>query len=156
MSAFARSRRPATLSRLRRGDRVVAVLATVIAPVLVWLIATVGFGQHLYQPGFGGSAPQELSIWLVAIVAGIAAVAGAGVLALIERINPRPAQVWLVVSTAVLILSLGGPLSGEGIGTANKLALVSMHLAAGAVLIPLLYRSARLRQEENQSGTEPR
>ena len=156
MSAFARSRRPATLSRLRRGDRVVAVLATVIAPVLVWLIATVGFGQHLYQPGFGGSAPQELSIWLVAIVAGIAALAGAGVLALIERINPRPAQVWLVVSTAVLILSLGGPLSGEGIGTANKLALVSMHLAAGAVLIPLLYRSARLRQEENQSGTEPR
>jgi hypothetical protein len=49
-----------------------------------------------------------------------------------------------------LILSLGGPLSGEGIGTANKLALVSMHLAAGAVLIPFLFRSARLRQEENQ------
>jgi hypothetical protein len=156
MSALARSKRPATLSRLRRGDRVVAVIATVIAPVLVWLIATVGFGQQLYQPGFGGSAPQELSIWLVAAVAGIAALAGAGVLALIERINRRPAQVWLVVSTAVLILSLGGPLSGEGIDTANKLALVSMHLAAGAVLIPILYRSARLRQEENQAGTESR
>ena len=151
MSALARSKRPAALSRLRRGDRVVAVLATIIAPALVWLIATVGFGQHLYQPGFGGSAPQELSIWLVAAVAGIAALAGAGVLALIERINRRPAQVWLVVSTAVLILSLGGPLSGEGISTANKLALVSMHLAAGAVLIPLLYRSARLRQEENRT-----
>jgi hypothetical protein len=156
MSAFARSKRPATLSRLRRGDRVVAVLAAVIAPALVWLIATVGFGQHLYQPGFGASAPQELSIWLVAAVAGIAALAGAGVLALIERVDRRPAQVWLVVSTALLILSLGGPLSGEGISTANKLALVSMHLAAGAVLIPLLYRSARLRQEENQSETELR
>jgi hypothetical protein len=150
MSAFARSRRPAALSRLRRSDRVVAVLATIMAPALVWLIATVGFGQHLYQPGFAGSAPQELNIWLAAAVAGIAALAGAGVLALIERIKRRPAQVWLVVSTAVLILSLGGPLSGEGIGTANKLALVSMHLAAGAVLIPLLYRSARLRQEEIQ------
>ena len=150
MSAFARSKRPATLSGLRRGERVVAVLATVVAAALVWLIATVGFGEQLYQPGFGGSAPQELSIWLVAAVAGIAALAGAGVLALIERIKRRPAQVWLVVSAAVLILSLGGPLSGEGIGTANKLALVSMHLAAGAVLIPLLYRSARLRQEENQ------
>jgi hypothetical protein len=156
MSAFARSKRPETLSRLRRGDRVVAVIATIIAPVLVWIVATVGFGQQPYSPGFGGTAPQELSIWLVAIVAGIAALAGAGVLALIERINRRPAQVWLVVSTAVLILSLGGPLSGEGIDTANKLALVSMHLAAGAVMIPLLYRSARLRQEDNQSGTEPR
>jgi Family of unknown function (DUF6069) len=98
----------------------------------MWLIATVGFGQHLYQPGFGGSAPQELSIWLVAAIAGIAALAGAGVLALIERVDRRPAQVWLVISTAGLILSLGGPLSGEGIDTANKLALVSMHLRAGA------------------------
>jgi len=150
MSAFARSKPLATPSRLRRGDRVVVVLAAVIAPALVWLVATVGFGQHLYQPGFGGSAPQELSIWLAAVVAGIAALAGAGVLALIERINRRPAQVWLVVSTAALILSLGGPLSGEGISTANRLALVSMHLAAGAVLVPLLYRSARLRQEGNQ------
>ena len=155
MSASARSKRPETLSRLRRSDRVVAVIATIIAPVLVWLLATVGFGQQLYSPGFGGTAPQELSIWLVAASAGIAALAGAGVLAVIERISRRPAQVWLVVSTAVLILSLGAPLSGEGIGTADKLALVSMHLAAGAVMIPLLYRSARLRQEENQSGTKP-
>ena len=148
MSALAPSERSAALSRLRRVDRVVAVMAAIIAPVLVWLTATVGFGQPLYQPGFGGTAPQELSIWLVAIVAGIAALAAVGVLALIERINRRPAQVWLMVSTAVLILSLGGPLSGEGTDTANKLALVSMHLAAGAVLIPLLYRSARLRQGE--------
>jgi hypothetical protein len=134
----------------RQGDRVVAVLVTVIATVLVFLIATLGFGQQLYQPGFGGSTSQELSLWLVAATAGIAGLAGAGVLALIERINRRPAQVWLVVSTAVLTLSLGAPLSGEGIGTANKLALVSMHLTAGVVLIPLLYRSARLRQDENQ------
>ena len=156
MSAFARSRRPETLKRVRRSDRAVAVIATIIGPMLVWLVATVGFGQQLYSPGFGGTAPQELSIWLVAATAGIAALAGAGVLALIERFSRRPAQVWLVVSTAVLIVSLGAPLSGEGIDTANKLALASMHLAAGAVLIPLLFRSARLRQEENRSGTESR
>jgi len=136
--------------RLRRGDRVVAVVVTMIATALVFLVATLGFGQQLYAPGFGGSAPQELSISLVAATAGIAGLAAIGVLALIERINSRPARVWLVVSTTVLILSLGAPLSGEGIDTANKLALVSMHLVAGAVLIPLLYRSARLRQEQNQ------
>jgi hypothetical protein len=136
--------------RLRWGDRVVAVVVTMIATALVFLIATLGFGQQLYAPGFGGSTPQELSIWLVAATAGIAGLAATGVLALIERINRRPARVWLVVSTTVLILSLGAPLSGEGIDTANKLALASMHLTAGAVLIPLLYRSARLRQEQNQ------
>ena len=150
MSTFAKSTRLATLRRLRRGDRVVAVIVGVLAAALVWLIATLGFGQHLYQPGFGGTASRELSIWSVAAVAGIAGLAGTGVLALIERISRRPARVWLVVSTTLLIFSLGGPLSGEGIDAANKLALVFMHLAAGAVLIPLLYRSARLRQGDNQ------
>ena len=134
----------------RRGDRVVAMLVTVIADAVVFLIATLGFGQHLQAPGFGGSAPQELSTWLVAATAGIAGLAATGVLALIERNSRRPAQVWLVVATTVLILSLGAPISGEGIGTANKLWLASMHLTAGAVLIPLLYRSARLRQQRNQ------
>ncbi len=90
MSALAPSERFTTLSWLRRGDRVIAVLATVIGPALVWLIATVGFGRHLYQPGFGGSAPQELNIWEVAIVAGLAALAAAEVLERIERINRRP------------------------------------------------------------------
>ena len=156
MTATARSKSLGPLSRLRRRDRVIAVLVTVIATELVFLVATLGFGEQLYQPGFGGSAPQELSIWLVAATAGIAGLAAVGVLALIERIGDRPAQVWLVVSTTVLILSLGIPLTGEGIGTANKLALASMHLAAGAVLIPSLYRSARLRREENQQRTEPR
>jgi uncharacterized protein DUF6069 len=136
--------------RLRPGDRAVAVVVTMTATALVFLIATLGFGQQLYAPGFGGSGPQELSIWLVAATAGIAGLAATGVLALIERITRRPARVWLVISTTVLILSLGAPLSGEGIDTANKVALVSMHLVAGAVLIPLLYRSARLRQEQNQ------
>jgi hypothetical protein len=156
MSALARSKRPETLSRLRRGDRVVAVLLAMIATALIFLIATLGFGQKLYAPGFGGSAPQELSIWLVAATAGIAGLAAVGVLALIERVSRRPAQVWSVVSTTVLIVSLGAPLSGEGIDTANKLALASMHLTAGALLIPLLYRRVRLRQEENQPVTELR
>ena len=107
MSASARSERPETLSRLGRNDRVVAVIAAIIGPVVVWLVATVGFGQQLYSPGFGGTAPQELSIWLVAATAGTAALAGTGVLALIERFSRRPAQVWLVVSTVVLIVSPG-------------------------------------------------
>jgi Family of unknown function (DUF6069) len=134
--------------RLRRSERVVAVLVSMMATAVVFLIATTSFGQHLNQPGFGGGPPQELTIWFVAATAGVAGLAAIGVLAAIERVSRRPAQVWLVASTTLLILSLGAPLYGEGIGAANKLALVSMHLTAGAVLIPLLYRSARLRQGE--------
>lgn len=149
MSGFAPSKQ-AIFGRLRRGDRVVAVFITALTAAVVWLIATLGFGQHLDQPGFGGSPAEELSIWFTAAFAGTAGLAAIGVLALIERVSRRPARVWLVVSTMLLILSLGAPLSGEGIDTANTLALVSMHLASGAVLIPSLYRSARRRQQEDQ------
>jgi Family of unknown function (DUF6069) len=140
------SRLPSRL-QLGWGNRVVAVVVAMIATALVFLIVTLGFAQALYTPGFGGSPPQELSIWLVAATAGVAGVAAVGVLAVIERITRRPARAWSVVSTTALIVSLGAPLFGEGIETANKLTLASMHLTAGAVLIPLLYRNARLREE---------
>jgi hypothetical protein len=41
----------------------------------------------------------------------------------------------------VLALSLMGPL-GAGVGTAATVTLAGMHVAAAAVLIPLLARSA--------------
>src|SRR5450755_3894068 len=143
MSTLARARYGTTASRSRRRRHVGAVLAAVVATGLVWLIATTGFGLDLYQPGFGSMAPQQLTMWWAAAITGLAGLAAWGVLAIIERFSRRPTRAWLVVSVSVLVLSLGGPLSGDGIAPGNRLALVFMHLAAGAVLIPLLFRSAR-------------
>jgi hypothetical protein len=80
---------------------------------------------------------------VAAAVAGVVGLMAWGVLATIERFSQRPARAWLAVSIGLLVLSLGGPLSGDGIATGNRLALVFMHLAAGAVLISLFFRSAR-------------
>jgi len=126
------------------------VAAATAASSLVWLVAMAPLGIELSQPGFGTQPPQALPIWWVAVITLVAGLAGWGVLVVIERITSRPAVVWLAVSLVALVLSLGGPASGEGVGTANRLALVAMHLAAGAVLIPSFYRSARRRIEEDR------
>ncbi|MBA3311525.1 MAG: hypothetical protein H0U28_15980, partial [Nocardioidaceae bacterium] len=60
----------------------------------------------------------------------------------LERVVPRHARrVWTAAAVAVLVLSLGGPLSGAGITAAIKVWLAVMHLTVGATLIPLMMRT---------------
>lgn len=135
------------LGRARHAERLLVILAAVAATALVWLVATTGLRLELSQPGFGTQAAETLSLWWVAAVAAIAGLAAWGMLAIIERRTRRAPMVWLIVSLVALGLSLVGPMSGEGIDGANRLALAAMHVAAGAVVIPLFYRSARRRME---------
>jgi hypothetical protein len=131
----------------RRIERSLAVAASAAAAAFVWLAASAGLGLDLAQPGFGSQPPQPLPLWWVTSVTVLAGVAGWGALTLIERMSGRPAVLWLAASAGALVLSLGGPFSGEGIAMTNRVALAAMHLAAGAVLIVLFYRSARRRME---------
>lgn len=68
--------------------------------------------------------------------------AGWGLLALLERVAARARDLWAVIAVVVLIGSLGGPLSGTGVTTANRWALVGLHLVVGVVLVRLLYRTS--------------
>jgi hypothetical protein len=72
----------------------------------------------------------------------LAGLAGWGLLALLERFTTRARRTWIVIALVVLVLSLAaGPLGGVTAGA--KVALACLHLAAGAVLIPLLGRADR-------------
>jgi peptidoglycan/LPS O-acetylase OafA/YrhL len=66
--------------------------------------------------------------------------AGWALLAALERLTPQARGAWTLVALVILALSLAGPLGG-GTTTAAKTALACMHLAAAAVLIPILARS---------------
>jgi hypothetical protein len=69
----------------------------------------------------------------------VAALAGWGLLALLERFTARPRTIWTAIAVLVGLLSLAGPLSTLASTTAaNALALALMHLAVAAVLIPIL------------------
>jgi hypothetical protein len=60
----------------------------------------------------------------------------------LERLTPRARRVWLVVALVGLAVSLMPPLAGTGVGTANRIVLLLMHLAVAAVFISVLYRTS--------------
>ena len=127
----------------RRALRPFAVAGAALAVVIVWLLAEKAAGIDLHQPAFGTGTPQELSAGFAAGVAVIAALLGWGLLAGLERLTARGRRLWLTLSLLALLASLAGPLSGHGVSAGDRIALLCMHLAAAAVLIPILYLSGR-------------
>lgn len=134
--AAAEGRRPA-----RR--RLAVVLATMAATALVWAIVELGFGLNLGAPAMGGASGMDIGPGAVLASSGVAGLAAWGLLAALERWSPRPRSIWTVLATVVFLVSLGAPLSGEGIDGANRAALVALHAVVALGLIPGLAATAR-------------
>jgi hypothetical protein len=129
-------------ARRRRGARLVAVTTTVATAVGLWAVY-VGLGMDLRSPAFGEYGTAAVGAGNVAFVSALAGIAAWGLLAVLERLSSRRARrAWLVIAVIALVASLGGPMSGTGITSANRMELMGLHLAVGAVLIPLLYRTS--------------
>jgi uncharacterized protein DUF6069 len=124
--------------------RALAVIAAVLAALAVWLVTDPLLGVDLAAPTRPGS--EELQSITPALVAGtslVTALAGWGLLALLERFTARPRTIWTAIAVLVGLLSLAGPLSTIASTTvANGLSLALMHLAVAAVLIPGLAATA--------------
>ncbi|MEV0717650.1 DUF6069 family protein [Asanoa sp. NPDC050611] len=124
--------------RTIRRHRITAVFGTVAANVAVWAVAVPVLGADLSVRT--GSGTIEVRPDAVAVVTMLAGLLGWTLLGLLRRTR-RPARTWTWIACAVLLVSLLGPL---GAVTAGGVAtLLTMHLVAGAGLIPTLARTAR-------------
>ncbi|MEP6496134.1 MAG: DUF6069 family protein [bacterium] len=146
MSSISTSPTEGTATRRRKARllRLLAVAGSAAATFIVWLIAGKALGVDLRQPAFDLHAPQPMQAGFVAAVGAIAALVGWGLLALFERFSERGERIWLFVAIGALAVSLIGPFSGHGISSGDRVALVCMHLAAAAIVIPLLHRSSKV------------
>lgn len=132
----------------RRRPRLLAVAVAALAGLAVWVLANAVFGVEVRQPAFDvAQQSQALGAPFVAVVSAFAALAGWALLAALEQFTAVARRVWTALATVALVLSLGAPLSGHGITAGNRLTLVAMHLAVGAVVIPMLRRSALQRRD---------
>jgi Family of unknown function (DUF6069) len=131
----------------RRQARLLAVAAVVGAAVGLWAVYHLAFGIDLRAPASFGESGTTSAVGpgQVMFVSALAALAAWGLLAVLERLTVHARRVWLVIAVLALGLSLGGPMSGTGLTTANRMELVGFHLLAGAVLVPLLYRTSPRR-----------
>ncbi len=141
----------------RRRARFLAVAAVVAAALGLWAVYHLAFGIDLRSPASFGEHGTTSAVGPgnVAFVSALAALAAWGLLAVLERLTSRARRVWLAIALLALVLSLGGPLSGTGLTAADRTELLGFHILAGAVLIPLMYRtspkvatSAKRRREQ--------
>ncbi len=129
----------------RRRARIAAVGGAIVAALTVWFVAEVVFGLDLRRPAAGVGAPaHDITAIHVVFAAAVGSLAAWAVLAVLERMTSRPRRAWTVIAAFTLLVSLGGPLSGSGITTSNRLVLVLMHLIVAAVVIAALARTARV------------
>ena len=129
----------AECARIRRRTRALAVVAAAGAAFTVWTVAHPVAGADLVVDTVSGpTTVTPTAVVLATVVAGLAAWA---LLALIERLIRRAAAVWSWIAGAVLLISLLGPV-GSAVGAGASAALVAMHLATGAALIPIMARSS--------------
>ena len=120
------------MSRRRRRLSVTAL--TVLAPVLVWVVADPLLRHRLRIAD--GEQTLDIGAVPVAVVALVASLSGWGLLATLERLGVRRARaVWTGVAGAVLAVSFL-PFLGGGMDGGTRVSLALMHLAVAAVLIP--------------------
>jgi hypothetical protein len=133
-----------TATRGRGNQRLLTVGGAVLAALIIWALAELLFNVDLHAPALDDTAePTNISGWAVLVSSAVASLAALGALMLLERFTARARMVWVVGAVLLLLISLSAPLGGTGISTANRLWLLAMHLAVGAVLIIGLYRTAR-------------
>jgi hypothetical protein len=126
---------------VRRRGRAIAVGAAVLAAVVAWLIAVPVFGQELAVT-YPDREPVTVEFGAVVVFAAGAALAGWGLLALLELATRTRARiVWTVIAALVLVLSFSPLLQIEAAGS-TKATLALLHLVVG---VPLIFGFWRTR-----------
>jgi hypothetical protein len=128
------SRGRAAVRRRRRAHGIVLALVVTLA---VWLLGHVAGADYWITDSQGTVRIDMLVTAQVTVVLGLV---GWGVLALLERLGRRGTTVWTVLAVVVVAASMIPVVLVEAT-TATRLALVAVHLAVGAVLVPAFVRA---------------
>lgn len=149
-TAPARNQIPSSSAHRVRA-RALGVVGATLAALAGWTLAVLLLGVDLsVRPG-GGTA-QTVGAGSVVAVSLAASLLGWALLAVLERRSSRALTVWTGVALGILLLSMAGPLTAA-ITTSGKAALVALHLAVAAVLIPTLRRTSPLAMSRPE-GTD--
>ncbi|WP_105973329.1 DUF6069 family protein [Streptomyces geranii] len=124
--------------------RALAVLATVAAGAVIWLVAHSVLDIDLRVPdGPGSTTTTALALPAVLIGTAVVSLLGWALLALLEKaVAARSRAIWTGVALLVLVVSLFAPLFGAGLSGGNRATLVLLHLTVGAILVPAFRRSS--------------
>src|SRR5947207_13790305 len=89
--------------------RVIAVVMSGVGALVVWAIARYAIGSVMRTPTVGAQHGRVISAGFVLFTSLFAALAGWGLLAMLERFTSNPRKIWTAIAVVVFVLSLGAP-----------------------------------------------
>jgi hypothetical protein len=130
--ATAQTDRPLSTSGIWKGAAAGAAAAAVGNAILYF--AASASGVSMVGEFVRGQAPVAMPFPPVIFSAIVPALGAAGLATLLNRWLARPATVFLWVSIAFGVFSMGGPVSIAGASTGLRLVLAVMHVVAGVAI----------------------
>ncbi|MES9543365.1 DUF6069 family protein [Actinomadura sp. NPDC000600] len=127
-----------------RRARALAVAGAVAAALAIWAIGEPLLGHDLVVQQ-KGQEPQDLGAAAIGVFALAPSLLGWAALAALERVTPLTARIWTTAALIVLALSFL-PIIGVQASGGSKAVLALTHVAVGAILIPVFWRTATSRR----------
>ena len=144
---------PTGTPRSRATRRGLAVITAPAATAALWAIEVPAAGARL-GVHFGPSSTQVIGLGPILAASVFAGLAGWATLEILERRAVNPRRTWSALAAVVLVASLALPLTTALSATA-MIALIGLHLTAGATLIPQLHATAATSTRPRTTATSP-
>ncbi|WP_329095781.1 DUF6069 family protein [Actinomadura citrea] len=132
-----------------RRARALAVAGAVAAALAIWAVGEPLLGHDLVVQQ-EGQEPQDLGAAAVGVFALAPSLLGWALLAALERVTRLAARLWTAAALSLLAVSFLPIISVQASG-GSKAVLALTHVAVGAVLIPVFWRTAALRRADSGS-----
>ncbi|GGQ12933.1 hypothetical protein BKA00_006463 [Actinomadura coerulea] len=132
--------------RSPRRARALAVAGAVAAALAVWAVGEPLLGHDLAVQQ-KGQEPRDLGAAAIGVFALAPSLLGWALLAALERVTPLAARIWTAIALTLLAASFL-PVIGVQASGGTKTVLALTHLAVGAVLIPVFWRTATSRSAD--------
>ena len=138
MNSKTNSTQTTTFGSIMLNALIAGVIAAVINVVIFFIGSAVVGGIDVDMNGTGTFAPMPFFLPIIASLLPTL-VAGVG-LWIARRFIPRGNQVFVIGTAILVLLSLGGPFSGQIATTSASIVLAVMHMVVGALMIGYLAR----------------
>lgn len=133
-----------------RRARALAVTGAVAAALAIWAVGEPLLGHDLVVQQ-KGQEPRDLGAAAIGVFALVPSLLGWALLAALERVTPLAARIWTAAALILLAVSFL-PVIGVQASGGSKAVLALSHVAVGAVLIPVFYRTATVRRTGARVG----
>ena len=155
MTATVTTVRPAATTSTSTGTRRAAVLRAAALSTVLAAVATEVFtaivraaGLHLAVGNIGGTSADvvEIGPGACTIMVALCAVAGLALAGVLNRWAKRPAHTYRVSAVALTVASFVPDVFASATATSSKLTLITAHVIAAAIVIPMVSRSLKTQR----------